>query len=78
MKTAISVPDLVFKAADRLAKRRRVSRSQLYTEALVSLLKREDDDEITARLDLVYGDDSSRLPPELRTLPAAILDKDEW
>jgi hypothetical protein len=78
MKTAISVPDLVFKAADRLAKRRRVSRSQLYTEALVSLLKREGDDEVTARLDMVYGDDSSTLPPELRSLPAAILDKDEW
>ena len=37
MKTAISIPDDVFRRAERLAKRRKVSRSQLYTVALVQL-----------------------------------------
>ena len=34
MKTAISLPDAVFRAAERQAKRSQKSRSQLHTEAL--------------------------------------------
>src|SRR5207249_304495 len=37
MKTAISVPDKLFQQAERIAKRRRVSRSQLYASALQEL-----------------------------------------
>jgi hypothetical protein len=79
MKAAISVPDPVFKAADRLAKRRRMSRSELYTRAIVALLKAEDEAEITAQLDRTYAEPTeSALPPELSTLPARILEKEEW
>jgi metal-responsive CopG/Arc/MetJ family transcriptional regulator len=79
MKAAISVPDSVFKAADRLAKRRRMSRSELYTRAIMALLKAEDEAEITAQLDRAYAEPAdSALPPELRTLPARILEKEDW
>jgi hypothetical protein len=79
MKTAISIPDPVFRAADRLAKRRRVSRSELYTRAIVALLKTEDDAEVTAQLDRAYADPvASTLPTELRALPAKVLDRDDW
>lgn len=58
VKTAVSIPDPLFEAADRLARRRRVSRSALYAEALRLLLAGEDDADaaITARLDAVLGD----------------------
>jgi predicted transcriptional regulator len=79
MKAAISVPDPVFKAADRLARRRRISRSELYTRAIVALLKAEDEGEVTAQLDRAYPDPAaSALPPELKGLPARILEKEEW
>ena len=79
MKAAISVPDPVFKAADRLAKRRCMSRSDLYTRAIVALLKAEDEAEITAKLDRIYAEPTdSALPPELKSLPARILEKEAW
>ena len=78
MKTAISIPDPVFKAADRLARKRRVSRSELYTRAIQALLKAECDDEITARLDEAYGEDTGALAPDLRLLPSRILEQEDW
>ena len=59
VKVAVSIPDAVFEAAERLAKRFRCSRSSLYTEALERLLAHEDPQEVTARLDALYTDESS-------------------
>lgn len=56
MKTAVSVPDPVFEAAEALAERMGVSRSQLYTTALEAYLAASPADDVTARLDVVYGD----------------------
>lgn len=78
MKTAISIPDVVFKAADRLAKRRKLSRSQLYTHALQALLQREGEAEVTARLNEVYADDDGRLDAGLRSIPGRVLEREEW
>jgi predicted transcriptional regulator len=47
MKTAISIPDEVFARADRLAKRLKKSRSELYAEAIAEYLARHDEDAIT-------------------------------
>ncbi|MCY4368770.1 MAG: ChpI protein [bacterium] len=65
MKVAVSIPDAVFEAADRLAERRRCSRSSLYAEALQRLLAHEDSEAVTARLDAIYSDESPQLAPEL-------------
>jgi predicted transcriptional regulator len=55
MKTAISLPDPVFRSADRLAARLGISRSELYCRAIKDLLARHDDDTVTEQLDAVYG-----------------------
>jgi len=55
MKTAISIPDPVFRSAERLAARLGVSRSELYCRALKDLLSRHDRAAVTAQLDHVYG-----------------------
>jgi len=55
MKTAISIPDPVFKSAERLASRLRVSRSELYSKALQAFLEEHRDDLITSRLNEIYG-----------------------
>ena len=65
MKIAVSIPDAVYEAAERLAARRRCSRSSLYAEALERLLAQEDSDEVTGRLDAVYADEPSQIAGEL-------------
>lgn len=56
MKTAISIPDDVFRKAERLAKQRKISRSQLYTAALVQLLAAETKEDITKAYDSAFDD----------------------
>ena len=67
---------LTAKAADRLARRRRISRSELYAEALAKLLDSDESTEITERLDDVYGDRSSELDPDLAVLQAVAIAED--
>jgi predicted transcriptional regulator len=53
MKTAISLSDDLFRAAERLAKRTRKSRSELYAEALAEYLTRHAPDEVTDAMNAV-------------------------
>ncbi len=79
MKTAISLPDALFKAAERLASRLRVSRSELYQRALAEYLARHDEAAITEQLDRVYGaGQDNRLDPVLDRLQWASLAREEW
>jgi len=78
MKAAISIPDATFRAADRLAKRKGITRSELYARAVAALLRDEDEAEITSQLDRVYGDQSSTLDGILASLPGRLLDKETW
>ena len=40
MKTAVSIPDPVFRNAEQLAKKMKVSRSRLYSVAVADFVKR--------------------------------------
>jgi metal-responsive CopG/Arc/MetJ family transcriptional regulator len=53
MKTAISLPDDLFLAAERQAKRTRKTRSQLYAEASAEYLARHTPDEVTEAMNRV-------------------------
>jgi metal-responsive CopG/Arc/MetJ family transcriptional regulator len=55
MKVAISVPDQVFDAAERLAKQRSVPRSRVFAEALEEYVSRYGTEAVTDRLDAVYA-----------------------
>lgn len=77
MKTAVSIPDVLFDAADRLARSRRMSRSALYAEALQLLLDTElGEDEVTARLDAVHADHDIGLDPAI--VAANVAFREEW
>ncbi len=76
VKTAVSIPDPIFEAADRLARRRRISRSELYAEALARLLEADESTSITERLDDVYAVQTSELDPGLAALQAFAVDED--
>lgn len=47
MKTAISIPDAIFEEAERLARRTKRSRSDLYSRALADYLARHSSDKVT-------------------------------
>ena len=70
MKTAISIPDEVFRSADQLAHRLGVSRSELYTKAVAELVAKSRDDVVTSRLNEIYGDsgEDSSLDEEVSLL----------
>lgn len=55
MKTAISVPDDVFEDAERLAKRMKKSRSELYSRALREFVMRHAEDRVTEAIDEVVA-----------------------
>lgn len=80
MKTAISIPDKLFKAAEHLARRLGVSRSELYQLAVAKLLAEYKDDATTGALNKIYDEDPSlsELDPVLNQLQLASLAKDDW
>jgi metal-responsive CopG/Arc/MetJ family transcriptional regulator len=53
MKTAISLPEVVFRQAERFARRFKKSRSQLYVEAITEYLERHAPDTITEAMNSV-------------------------
>lgn len=78
VKTAISIPDPVFRSAERLAARLGISRSELYSKAVATLLEKHRDEVVTSRLNEIYGPDgeSSSLDAELAALQHRTLAKD--
>ena len=57
MKTAISLPDRVYFAAEKTAQNLGISRSALYRNALTDYLKKNNRENITQKLNEVYGND---------------------
>jgi metal-responsive CopG/Arc/MetJ family transcriptional regulator len=78
VKTAISVPDDLFRQAEAAARRLKVSRSQLYTKVLAEFLKQRDEDAITERLDAIYSQHPAKVPSSLCRAQLASLPKDTW
>lgn len=78
MKTAISIPDELFKRADELARQSGKSRSQLYREALSEYLHRHDPLAVTRALDELVD----ALVPEpdawLSDAARRTLERSEW
>ncbi len=78
MKTAVSVPNEVFERAERLAKRLKVSRSELYSRALREYLARHSPDEVTAALDVLCEDLDTGAEELVREAGRRILESSDW
>jgi predicted transcriptional regulator len=78
MKVAISLPDPVFAAAEQLARRLRVSRSQLYAQALEEYLARRQDSRVTERLDAVYAAGQESVDPALAAAQLGAVGREAW
>jgi hypothetical protein len=77
MKTAVSIPDELFRRAERLAHRLGKSRSKIYGVALAEYVARRDRDAITVVLDKVVKIGST---PEdwVVTTGRSALERSEW
>ena len=81
MKTAVSIRDEVFDAAEHAASVMGISRSQLYTKAVEEFVSRHSREHVTERLDAVYGgaESSSSLDGRLEHLQRLSLPDDgKW
>jgi antitoxin MazE6 len=78
MKTAISIPDRIFRDAERLAEQLKKSRSQMYTEAVAEYVARHDPDSITDRINAVCDEVDTRPDPFAAEAARRILDRTEW
>ena len=78
MKVAISVPDPIYRAAERAARRLRVPRSQLYARAVEAYLSQESRKDVTERLNAVYGKESHEPDPFIDTAARSTLRRNRW
>jgi len=78
MKTAISIPNSIFEAAEKLSKRFGISRSQLYAKAVTEYLRDHQKDGLTEKLNEIYEKESSELDPICYALQFSSLQKYEW
>jgi metal-responsive CopG/Arc/MetJ family transcriptional regulator len=78
MKTAISIPDKLFKAADQYAKSHGFSRSQLYAKAVAQFLEQHPSDHITKQLNEIYSTESAKLNETISTMQFSSIEKEEW
>jgi len=78
MKTAISIPDNLFRAADEYAKSHGFSRSKLFAEAVAQYLKQHPLDHITKQLDVVYSSEPAELNETISAVQFSSIEKEEW
>lgn len=78
MKTAVSIPDDVFKKAERLAKRLKRSRSRLYADALREYVKRHDSAAVTAAMNEWIEKHGQPADPVLLAYSMEMLRRVEW
>ncbi|HXK20593.1 MAG TPA: hypothetical protein VNG33_22435 [Polyangiaceae bacterium] len=80
MKTAISIPDPIFRRAEAAAKRLGVSRSELFTLAAVEFLKAHPAEDVTASYNRAFAERETdrTLAKQRRRVAQAALKKVEW
>lgn len=78
MKTAISLPDVIFREAERLARRLKKSRSELYREAVAEYVARHEPEAVTEAMNRLAARIDTR-PDEFTSAAARrVLERSEW
>jgi predicted transcriptional regulator len=78
MKVAISLPDPIFSAAEKLAGRLRVSRSQLYAQAVEEFVAKRQEALVTDQLNALYAVESAALDPLLDVAQRKSIRHEAW
>lgn len=78
MKTAISLPDGLFRAAEQYAKQADKARSQLYAEAMSEYLARHAPDDVTKAMNKVADELNSHLGAFGTVAAERVLERSDW
>ena len=78
MKTAVSIPDEVFDEAERLARRMKRPRSEIYSRALAEYVARHVPDRVTEAMDRTLADINQRADDFSRAASRRVLERSEW
>ena len=78
MKTAISLPDELFSRAEMLADHLKVSRSQLYAQALREYVDRRSQAVLREAYDAVFATEPSELDAGFMAAQMEILEDEGW
>lgn len=79
MKTAISIPDTQFEAAEKLAAQLGLSRSELYQKALAEFIVKHSDEKITEKLNEIYSEKHIEdIDEELLQIQAKSIPEEDW
>ncbi len=78
MKTAVSIPDEVFEEAERLAKRMKRSRSEIFSRALAEYIARHTPDRVTEAMNRTLAELDETTDPFTIAAGARTLGRAEW
>lgn len=78
MKTAISVPEDVFKLSEKLAKKLKVSRSAVFAMGVKKLAEEHDEAEIIAQINRVCEKVDTSLDPAVRQYQNRMPRREKW
>lgn len=78
MKTAVSIPDEVFEKVERLARRARRSRSEVFSAALREYVARHAPDEVTEAIDRVCAAVNEEPDAFVAAASRRVLERTEW
>ena len=78
MKPAVSIPDDLFHGAERLARRSKKSRSQLFSDAVREYIARHAPDDVTAAMDRVCAELGEGSDHFVSAAARRTLERSEW
>jgi metal-responsive CopG/Arc/MetJ family transcriptional regulator len=78
MKTDISIPNPLFRSAQRLAEKLGISLSDLYAAAVSDYVLSHEKESVTEALNQVYENEPSELEPELVNIQLASIGSNAW
>ena len=78
MKTAVSIPDHVFRDAEELVLREGGSRSGLYSRALIEYVARHAPDLVTEAMDSTLAELDKQPDPFVTAASRRVLERTDW
>lgn len=78
MKTAISVPNDIFELSEKLAKKLKVSRSQIFAMGVKKLGEEFDEEEIISSINRVCEKVDTSLDPAIRDYQKRTFKREKW
>ena len=78
MKTAVSLPDPIFQAAERLARQLGLTRSGLYARAIAEFVAAREESRVTEALDAVYSEERSDVDEIWLQAQTDAIPRDDW